>query len=220
MNSQRPRRLDLHDLVRELTQTTQHRQLYMRKRSPRYHTTTNPPLLVQLDRAAAPRGSLTDNTGPRAGSRPSANIDAIDTAIRIHTNASTWLRILDHDQTGTTVELVRRLAAVVPGQDQCGRRTPQRDDKRQVTCCTYHRIEADIRRWWTWARITTGWDLPPWQPNNTCPLCGSRGTIRIRAVEKLATCINDGCRETWDEATFGLLVEHIRAENGETQAAG
>lgn len=210
------RRPDLIDVIHELTEQHQHRELYMRKKKPRYHNTDNPPLLTQLNETVEPSYTKLDGAGRVATSRPAANVDAIDTATRIHTDAAHWLRTLGHDDTGDTVTVVRRLGSLHPNQDRCGRKQPRWDQHhRNVTCCTAHRIEADIRHWWTWARLTTGWDLPAWQPDNTCPLCGERGTIRVRVTDRIASCANDNCRATWYEATFGLLVEHIRGENGE-----
>lgn len=207
------RRLDLIDLIRELTEQHQHRQFYMRKKKPRYHTTNNPPLLDQLADAIEPKSSVEAGTARPATSRPSAALDAIDTAIRIDTDAARWLRHLGQDDPGNTLECVRQLGALAVSTDHCGRAKPHGN------CCTYHRIESDVRRWWSWARIVTRWDLPAWQPDNTCPLCGTRGTLRVRVTEKLATCIDDTCRETWDDTTIGLLADHIRAENHDTQVA-
>lgn len=188
----------LTDMVHELTETTTHNELYTRKRKTRHHTTTNPPLLEQLARSAIPSYTHTDNTGHVAGSRPSANVDAIDTHTRIHTDAARWHRTLGTTDHGETTDLVRRL-------------TPH--------ALTNPDLAHDIHRWWTWARVATGWDLPPFRPDNTCPICGTRGTLRIRIVERLATCVNDTCRETWDDTTLGLLADHIRTENGEHQVA-
>lgn len=196
------RRPDIHDMTRELCDSTQHREQYMRKHKPRYHTTTNPPLLVQLKAAATPNPTVEAGTTRPAASKPSAAIDAIDTLTRIDHEAAAWLRHLGQDDPGNTIACVRQLAALAMSQPS-----------------HYRRIEHDIRRWWSWARIITRWDLPAWQPHNTCPLCGERGTIRVKINEKLATCVNDTCRETWDEATIGLLAEHIRTENHDTQQA-
>ena len=192
------RRPDTLTMIQELTQPTQNRQLYLRKRKPRYHTTNNPPLLAQLDESAMPSNNRIDGAGTIAGSRPSASLDAIDTANRIHTDATWWLRTLGADDTGTTIDRVHRLAP---------------------DALTNHDLARDVHRWWTWARITTGWDQPAWSPDNTCPICARRGTLRIRLAEHLATCIDDTCRTTWDETTIGLLAEHIRTENGEQQAS-
>lgn len=209
------RRLDLHDLVRELCESTLNREFYMRKRKPRYHVTLNPPLLVQLSAASTPKPSVESGAARPAASKPSAAIEAIDTLLRIDDQAAAWVRRLGQDDPGNTVKCVAQLGALAAGQDHCGRKTPRRDEDGRVICCTYHCIESDVRRWWSWARVVTRWDLPPWQPDNTCPLCGTRGSLRVRVVERLAVCTEDQCRETWDEATIGLLADHIRAENHE-----
>ncbi len=207
------RRPDLLDMINELTQPTQNREPYTRRHKPRYHTTNNPPLLAQLDESAMPSNNHTDGTSTIAGSRPSASLDAIDTARRIDRDATDWLIryswIIDGDTDiardirrwwitdGDTIDRIRRLTpAALHDPD----------------------LASDIRRWWTWARITTGWDQPPFKPHNTCPSCGTLGTLRIRLTEHLATCINDECRATWDHTTIGLLANHIRTENGEGQA--
>jgi hypothetical protein len=202
------RRPDTLTMIQELTQPTQNRELYHRKRKPRYHTTNNPPLLAQLDESAMPSNNRIDGAGTIAGSRPSASLDAIDTANRIHTQALQWLERYQLDTSGNTIDHIRRLGPTAAAS-HCHQPNPPNG------CCVAH----DIRRWWTWARITTGWDQPAWAPDNTCPICTRRGTLRIRLADKLATCIDDTCRTTWDEATIGLLADHIRTENGEQQAS-
>ena len=178
------RRPDTLTMIHELTQPTQNRELYHRKHKPRYHTTHNPPLLAQLDESAMPSNNRIDGAGSIAGSRPAANVDAIDTARRIARDATNWL--------------THYSPLIINGDTDLSR---------------------DIQRWWTWARITTGWDQPAFQPHNTCPHCGVLGTIRIRLHEHLATCTNDTCRATWDHDTIGILAQHIRTENGEQQAS-
>lgn len=219
------------DMVRELCEDTAHRERYqpevdpakkaIKHRMPKYHVTQVPPLLVQLDESVEKSGSAEAGTSRPASSRPAGRIVAIDTAYRIEVDASRWLRVLGQDDVATdAIALVRRLASLLPSIERCHRRHALRDKKtRQVICCTAHQVEADIGRWWTWSRVVTGWDLPAWEPDNTCPLCGVRGSVRIRLVEKLATCTNDQCRETWDDTTIGLLADHIRAENHEDEEA-
>ncbi|MEV6413859.1 hypothetical protein [Kribbella sp. NPDC051718] len=216
-----PRRLDLHDLVRELCEETKHYEFYMRKLKAKHHVTVNPPLLVQLAAASTPKASVEAGTLRPAGSKPSAAIEAIDALMRIDRDAAAWLRSLGEDDPGNVIQCVVSLAALAP-QNRCARSKPQRDEHTKwVTCCRYHQIEVDVRRWWSWARVVTRWDLPPWTPDNTCPLCGTRGSLRVRVVDRLAVCAEDECRETWDETTIGLLADHIRAENheGEEQAS-
>lgn len=206
------RQPDLNQVVRQLTERFQSREFYVRKSKPRYHTTSNQPLIIQLLRASSPSLARNESSG-RAGSKPSANITAIDLAVEIHTVARQRLFALEADFTGSTTDLVRRLASLIPSQYHCGLRHPKRDEQHQVICCQAHQIEADLRSWWIRSRLVTGWDLPPWRPDNTCPLCGHRGTLRIHSVEKIATCTH--CAQTWDQATIGLLADHIRTENGE-----
>lgn len=222
-------RPDVLEMVRELCEPSAHRERYLpevaekrkaiKHRMPRYHVTEMPPLLVQLDESVEKSGSAEAGTSRPASSRPAGRIVAIDTAYRIEVDASRWLRVLGRkDVARDTIALVRRLGSLLPSIERCHRRHPQRSHG-LVSCCQYHQVEADIGRWWTWSRVVTGWDLPAWEPDNTCPLCGVRGSIRVRLVEKLATCTNDECRETWDEDTLGLLAEHIRAENHEDEEA-
>jgi hypothetical protein len=203
------RRADLHDMIHELTQPTQHHEPYWLTLTgqTRQHTTTNPPLITQLHNAAQPLATINAGSNP-ATSRPSASIDALDTLNRIHTQAGNWLHDLGHDHTGTTIERISRLGPTA-ANNHCHQPKPR------PGCCPHH----DIERWWTWARITTGWDQPAFNPNNTCPTCGTRGTIRIRLQDHIATCTNDTCRATWNQATIGLLAEHIKAENGEAEAS-
>lgn len=193
-------KLELVDMVGELCERTHHREPYfLTLTGPTlHHSTIAPPLILQLLDAVEPSSSAESGSGVArvAASRPAAAIDAIDTAVRIEADAARWHRMLRNDDAGETVDLVRRLLPFA---------------------LTDHQIAKDIKRWWTWARVATGWDRPAWQPDNTCPLCGVRGTLRVRVVEQLATCTNDTCRETWDSENIGLLAEHIKSENHETE---
>lgn len=195
-------KVDLHDMIRELCEPTTHREPYSLTLVSRtlYHVTTWPALLVQLSAAGAPKGTAEAGIPKTASSRPTANLDALDTLIRIDDAAARIVREWGEDDPGDTIRCVRMVGALAASRDP-------------------HRAHSEVRRWWTWARVTTGWDLPAWAPANTCPLCGERGTLRIRMNEMIATCINDQCRETWGEDTIGLLADHIRAENGEGEVA-
>ena len=184
--------------------------------APRYHRTVEPPLLVQLYQSVEPSSSAEAGTARPASSRPAARLDAIDTANRIDQRVGAWLTHLEVVAAGQdSIGRLRFLASLLPSLDACGKRSPQRDDQGHVTCCEAHVLESDIGRWWKWARVVTGWDTPAWQPDNTCPLCGVRGSLRIRFEDQLATCVNDACRETWDSFTIGLLAAHIRTENND-----
>jgi hypothetical protein len=195
-------RPDLGEMIRELTQPHQHREHYTVRVGTewrgRNHIVTVPSLLTQLWDNDTP--SATAEEGPRPGfqSKPAARLDALDTATRIDLEASRWIRDLgEDDRYVDTAATVRQLHSLVVSADAVTRAA----------------VERDVRRWWTQARIVTGWDSPPWTPDNTCPQCGERGTLKIRLAERIGMCTHDPCRATWDSATIGLLADHIRSES-------
>lgn len=206
----------IHDQVRDLTETHRHREPYTygdgRTTWTSGHVTTVPPLLTQLGQAT--QQSMGDGGGSGGyKSRPPAFIESMDTLATIDLEASRWVRDLGEDDPGNTGACVRRLHGLHASAHRCDNARAQRDDEHRVTCCSQHAIEVDVRRWWTQARIVTGWDSAAWRPDNTCPLCGKRGTLRVKLSAHSGMCID--CRETWDETTIGLLADHIRAENQE-----
>jgi hypothetical protein len=196
----RPRGLQLADYIRELTEPHQHTEAYtIRERAGwvgRRHVTKVPPLLDQL--WDAPSNAAETGTSRGFASRPAARLDALDAAARIDIQAARWVTDLGEQPRGlSTSDTIRQLHGLTPSADLEQRRA----------------IEHDVRSWWLQARIVTGWDSPAWSPANTCPQCGERGSLKIRLAEHIAMCGNDGCHATWDEATIGLLADHIRAES-------
>lgn len=163
------------------------------------HRVTAPSLLEQLASAVATSGSVED--GRRVfGSKPSARIDALDALQRIESGVWAWLRRLGLDApTRRSPEGVEVLN-VSQGLRRAAAHAPEE-------------IRGDVRRWWAAARTVTGWDAPAWKPDNSCPLCGVKGGLRIRRDATAASCVE--CWEAWDYETIGLLAEHIRAENHE-----
>lgn len=178
------------------------------------HVTTTAPLLHQLG-AAMPTSGAEDGGGINAfESKSPARDDAIATLMAIDKDTSTWLR---HLEGGTPrrdhrllIDAVRHLGSVAV-MKTCGRARGRRDRDTNDWCCTGHEIEGDLRTWYTQARITTGWDSPAWKPANTCPLCGTKGGLRVRLEEHSGMCVK--CRETWTPESIGLLADHIRSEN-------
>lgn len=205
--------LDLADYVRELTQTHQHREHYTVRRGAFWvganHTTKVPALIHQLQ-YAAPSGQGDDRSGAGFGSRPAARIEALDCLQRIDRDAAWWVRRLGEDDPGDTIRVVQVLHGLRPRLAAC--------DKRRAGCCDAHELEHDVRRWWTQARIVTGWDSPAWRPDNTCPLCSVRGGLRVKLADQTGFCAE--CGETWTPETLGLLADHIRGENAEDQDQG
>ena len=193
--------LELADLVTELTRTHAHREPYT-VRGPngwetRHHTTRVPSLLQQLWDNDTPSAAAETGTRPGFASKPAASLEALDSATRIDLEAARWIRDLgEDDHYLNTAATVQQLHALAASADQV----------------TRDAITRDVRRWWTQARIITGWDSAPWEPDATCPMCGDRGTLRVRLVEKIGMCTNDACREVWAPETIGLLADHIRAE--------
>jgi hypothetical protein len=211
---------DIHQVIRQLTQWYTHREPYTHEANgttwTSHHITQVPPLITQLTQAKpAPTGDLT-GAGPR--SRPAANIEALDTYTHIDIQAARWVRELGEDDPSDTIACITKLYSLAASAHHCGYTKATIED-RKVTCCAVHNIERDIRHWWTQARIVSGWDTPAWAPNNTCPMCSERRTLRIRPDDQTGMCT--GCRETWDRSNIGLLAEHVRQENGDhiTEAA-
>jgi hypothetical protein len=201
-------------MVRELTDWHTHAEHYQVKRGKTWygsnHITQSPPLLDQLQ-YASPSGLGEDGGGGGYKSRPAARIEALDTLIQIDKFAARWVRDLGEDDPADKIDPATGLLVHGSGTIACvrllGSLAPSQDRRTQA------KIVADVRRWWTWARIATGWDSPAWRPDNTCPACGVRGTLRVNLVAQIGTCVDDGCRETWDEGSIGILAEHIRVES-------
>lgn len=208
---------DIHTIVRQLTQTHVHRQPYTFEGDmsswDTQHTTTVPALIDQL------AGVTRDTDGQRGApaSKPAANLEALDTLLHIDLDAARWVRDMGEDDPGDTKACVRKVYALAASAHFCGNHKAT-VEAQKVTCCTVHAVERDIRRWWTQARIVSGWDMAAWKPNNTCPMCAERRSLRIRSDDMTAMCVS--CRETWDTGNIGLLAEHVRAENGETEVIG
>jgi hypothetical protein len=167
------------------------------------HKTHVPPLLEQLLASLEPGG--TGDTGRAIpASRPSARLDAMDVYRRIDQAVYQWAKTyVEQRRWDPLPDRLRALVGVAPNIE---------DDE-------LHQLTREARRWVTWAKVTTGWEVPAMQPDNTCPLCVVRGSLRVRvgdgitSTEASACCIN--CGESWDDTNIGLLAEHIRSENGD-----
>lgn len=227
---------DLRDMIADLTRTRSHRErLATRPEAaggPLTHFTKVPPLLAQLQMT-----DPTSEAGARSGSgfesRPAASLEAIDALLRIDLEASRWVRDMGEDDPSSTIACVSRLGGLLASAHRCkGTRGHQHDGRchdglTELThgvgvagsgwCCTWHAVEHDVRRWWTQARIVTGWDRAAWCPDNTCPSCGVRRSLRIRLEDRIGVCVE--CRETWPPDSYQVLAEHIRSESDERRAA-
>lgn len=205
---------ELREGLRDLTAWHSHVEPYMVRTGgttwSRRHRTLVPPLLAQLESSVEPGSAGGEGPGGY-GSKPAVNLEAVDTLIHIDLEAARWVRDLGEDDPGTTIRCVRKLGALIAGEQRCGRGPVVDAATRQVVCCTWHAVAKDVRRWVTQARVATGWESPAWRPDNTCPVCGVRGKLRVRLMEQAGLCVE--CRATWDPSSIGLLAEHIRVEN-------
>lgn len=202
MTTARTNPMHLVDYVNELTRIHHHREPYAARENgawvPHTHATEVDALLDQLIANDTPSAAADEGPRPGFASKPAARLEAIDVAIRIDLEAARWVRDLGHDDHHTnTAATVRQLHGLAASADPEQRRE----------------IERDVRRWWIAARIITGWDTAAWTPDNTCPACNQRGTLRVRLADHIGMCTNDACRTIWDTATIGLLADHIRFES-------
>lgn len=207
---------DLRNLIADLTRTRTHRERYTVKHGTtvwsRDHVTTVPPLLWQLEHATPTKA------GDDAGfggfkSQPAAWLESLDTLARIDLEATRWVTDVGEPGEGSTIDVVSRLGGLTRSMHRCSHHRGLHDKDNDQWCCAWHAVAYDVRRWHTQALIVTGWQSPAWRPDNTCPVCGRRGGLRVRLSDQSALCIE--CRETWGYETIGLLAEHIRGENHE-----
>ncbi|AEI11831.1 DUF7341 domain-containing protein [Cellulomonas gilvus] len=158
----------------------------------RAHIVEHAPLLEQLHTAVV--GSTAGTAGSSGpGSRPTANLEALDAWTAVHQGVRFWISAITNRPTAGEVEqVVRDLIARLPTLD--------RDDVRD--------IDRDVLRWWARARIVTTWDTAPLKPHVPCMNCDVRGKLRIHTDPLLAACL--ACGAAWDATTIGILGEHVR----------
>lgn len=206
--------LPLVDVVRELTETSPHVELYDHDGiGTSIHPSRTLSLIGQLRVAMV--HSATSDVGGRPGymSKPSARMDAVDALIRIDQGAVRWLhRLLGKGPTRSlprsivnlpTEALVFQLFGAGGSNDA---------------------VEKDLRGWWLHARLVTGWETPPMRPNGSCPTCRRRGGLRVRMERdasdrfvKFAMCVECKAEWTGDDESFDKLAWHIRVENGDLE---
>lgn len=229
-----PRKLDVHDMIRQLTSAHSHTEPYIPDRDngetwQAHHHTTVPALIHQLTGVTDNTTGSGDESGSAHGkSRPAARIELLDTLICIDTDAGDWLDRLGYTIPANKINPLTQLT--IPGSgcvlalsrlgglyretDTCGRDSHKRD-KGDPWCCARGHLAYDIRRWWHQARIITGWDTAAFKPRATCPVCDVHGSLRVKTDGAL--CVE--CRSIWTDAEIGLLAEHIRSESTPEEAA-
>lgn len=196
----------LAEAVDALTQPRTHREPYTRRTEAGTlihdrHVTRVASLLEQLGASVSPSGEVRLDSGHAVpGSRPTARLEAIDALMAIDVEASHLLAYTGGTDRG---DIGANLRALV------GRMSTLADDDQAEVART-------AGRWVSRALSVTGWEVEPFRPDNTCPLCAEKRTLRVRVVtayEVHASCV--ACGETWTPESIGLLAEHVRWENGE-----
>lgn len=206
---------ELADYVADLTSPHVHREAFTVRVEgaeqgwvQRVHVVWAPSLLEQLAAGDVDRSADHATEGTSRGgfeSSPAAHLDAVDTLAWIDGEATAWLHHVAPSGLvpASPADRLRRLHGLAPQLAPAERRL----------------LERDVRRWWIRARVVTGWDSRPWTPDNTCPICDTHGSLRVRLAEKVAACTDPACRAIWDPATIALLADHIRAESADRRRA-
>lgn len=163
------------------------------KASKAKHTVRHPPLLDQLTAAVQASTMALDETfRPSFGSKPSARLDAIAATQRIDAQAKDWAQKL---HTRVRVPLKDRLRGLVGG------------------ATAYPSLQADLARstrsWAVLAKVVTGMESPPFNPDVPCPNteCEKKGGLRVRLDDKMASCIE--CGSYWDPLRIGQFAEYV-----------
>lgn len=208
--------LDIHDYANDLTRTHTHRERYEVRQGlelwTKDHITSVPALVLQL-LEAQPASQASDSGSAGYTSRPAARIEALDTIMLIDDEAARWIRKLGEDDPGDKIDNNGRH---IPGSGTIACINllhglwASQDTKTQAA------IEHDMRKWWHQARIVSGWDSAAWRPDNTCPVCEVRRSLRINLTSQTGMCVE--CRSLWTTEEIGLLADWIRLENAEDEA--
>lgn len=222
MNPTHETPLDIHDYANDLTRTHTHRERYQVRQGlelwTKDHITSVPALVMQL-LEAQPASQGSDSGAAGYQSRPAARIEALDTLMLIDDAATRWLARLGADDPNERLDPITKLPRLgvraTTGQATInvinllhGLHASQ-DRKTQAA------IESDMRAWWHQARIVSGWDSAAWRPDNTCPVCETRRSLRINLTSQTGMCVE--CRSLWTTEEIGLLADWIRLENAEDE---
>jgi hypothetical protein len=147
--------------------------------------TTHPPLLAQLYNSGARTLVAAESGGRRTvpGSRPPADLSAVDLVREIHAGAIAWSWCLGghHRNAVTALRWLPDAAAALPGTDT-------RLDGAEG-------LYGAVTRWHRQARVVCGWtDRPIDYPEAVCAYCGQRN-IRALTRDAVAWCATPGCED-------------------------
>ncbi|MGH8792629.1 MAG: hypothetical protein ACRDXX_08290 [Stackebrandtia sp.] len=155
------------------------------------HVTRHAPLVTQLSRSVEPSAGVCDGRRASYASAPSARLDAIDRYRVVAQGCARWLAAMEVSPRATLTQNVR---ALVGGAHM-------------LDAEALADLVAEVRKWWVWTRVVTGWDTPAWTPHGPCPVCENLGGLRVRLAAAVATCVE--CGAAWDRDAIGSLAEYI-----------
>lgn len=156
--------------------------------------TEHPPLLDQLEDSTTLLAVNGDLYHGNPDSKPPARLDAVALVQRINHQTAAIEHDLGITRAGNLRTRLSRIAGETANLDTDGAR----------------HIDTTTRSWVIAARIITGHDAPPYQPDVPCPNteCERRSTLRIRLEDRIATCTE--CGSVWDEHTITQLGVYVR----------
>lgn len=154
----------------------------------------HPPLIEQLGSATA---RSTAGSGV-PGSRPVANLAALDCLALIREEAKAWVQFqfrVTPGQLQDDLVLIYDRAATLGEED-------------------LRQLDLEVRSWWTSARIATSWDSPPIRPHVPCPVCKMMDALRLLLDPVSVMCLE--CQMVWDDddgldGLEGLIAEAVEA---------
>ena len=167
-----------------------------RNRKFREWRTTQPGLLRQLhDGAIDPVRVAEGGRRPHPGSRPPLALEALSTHTAITAYAARWCWSLKLDLRDTTEDNIRALVGHAPHLD---------DDALTL-------LAGEMRQWYRWAAVATGWVAPLYAPHVPCPACQVKGKLRVNLTAQAAHC--RACQATWasDDGSLYKLSDYINA---------
>lgn len=160
----------------------------------RQHVVQHASLLDQLRSAVSQSTEEGAWGGGDAKSKPTASVDAIDTLARITDEVSAWSMRLHVRRRASLEDRMSGLLGAVAGADEYAQKA----------------LAHASRSWLIAARIITGWERRPFEPDVPCPndTCERRGTLRIRLDQRVGTCIE--CGTFWDTSDINRLGTYVQ----------
>jgi hypothetical protein len=160
----------------------------------REHRTTQPGLLAQLYEAAVDPVVVVQEGGGRAKpkSKPPLALEALSRYDDVCAGALRWVRSIRLTPRDTVQSNIRGLVG----------------EATRFDLDTLEALYAEMRTWRNWAAVMTGWQTQVFRPRISCPMCQSRGSIRVNGAQQLAYC--NECQTSWEGEQLLDMAERVR----------